>query len=99
MHAKQNENDIRLLLLLQFRKGKESDSNMFHNRALAHRELHPEKSPLSQLVLGFCPQHNNHHIRQNQIIRKLFGTMERINQKSKHIATLLVTKQLQLQNT
>ena len=49
---------------------KESDSNTLHNKALTHRELHPEKCPLSQLVLGICPNHINEHIRQNQIIRK-----------------------------
>ena len=31
----------------------------------------PRKVSLSQLVLGLCPTHNNQHIRQNQMIRKL----------------------------
>ena len=44
-------------------------SNTLRNKALTHRELHPEKSPLSQLVLELCPTYSNHHIRQNQIIR------------------------------
>ena len=37
----------------------------------------PEKSPLSRLVLGLCPTHNNHHHGPNQIIRK---------QKDKYLA-------------
>ena len=41
-----------------------------HNKALTHRDLHPEKCPLSRLSLGLCPTHNNQHIRQNQIMRK-----------------------------
>ena len=56
---------------------KESDSNTLHNKALTHIEIHLEKCPLSQLVLGICPTHNNQHIRQNQIIRK---------QKEKYLA-------------
>ena len=50
---------------------KESDSKTHHNKALTNRALHPEKSPHSQLVLGLCPTYHNHHIRQNQIIKKL----------------------------
>ena len=56
---------------------KESDSNTLHNKALTHREVHPEKCLLSLLVLGICPTHNNQHIRQNQIIGK---------QKEKYLA-------------
>ena len=67
--------DVQKRALKLYNHLKESDSNTLDNKALTHRELHPEKCP--QLVLGLCPTHNNLHIRQNQMIRK---------QKEKYLA-------------
>uniref|UniRef100_A0A671U6T8 ribonuclease H n=1 Tax=Sparus aurata TaxID=8175 RepID=A0A671U6T8_SPAAU len=59
---------------------KSSDPHTYHHKALTCQELKPEKSPLSQLVLRFCPDnptrpgqprdHNTKPIRPNQIINQ-----------------------------
>ena len=57
---------------------KESDSQTFHNKAIAYREMNLEKSPLSKLVLRLCSQtqtdptepQDSNTIRPNQIMRK-----------------------------
>ena len=61
---------------------RERDSNTFDNEALPH----PDRSPLSHLIQGAFPTHDNHHLRPSQIIRKLkeekFGTLERVHQSA-----------------
>ena len=56
---------------------KGSDSQTFHNKAITHREMNLEKSPLSKLVLGLCSQtqtdptepQDSNTMRPNQIRR------------------------------
>jgi hypothetical protein len=42
---------------------KGSDSLTFHKKAITYREMNPEKSPLSKLVLGLCSQTQTHPTR------------------------------------
>jgi hypothetical protein len=72
---------------------KGSYSQTFDNKAITYREMNPEKSPLSKLVLGLCSQtqtsptepQDSSTIRPNQITRKqkdnyfLFGPKQRVH--------------------
>ena len=72
---------------------------MLHNKVLTYRETR-ERSPLRQLVLGLCSQTqaespDTHRIRPNykKRKRKLFDTLERVNQKPVQTGMLFGPKQ------
>jgi hypothetical protein len=74
-----------------FNHRKGSDTQTFHNKAIAYREMNLEKNPLSKLVLGLGSQTQTHPtepqdsntIRPNQTKILLLDTLERIYLKNR----------------